>query len=247
MNFRQLNIHSIVNYMYLTWKAKLCDFQKIHGKVHDCLYMLFIVLIRYYVYIYIFLSAFLHCLSCVRFRSRFLSHLPSQFVLLVVFSCLNAAQQSLPNPTVHKTWPRWAKQHCRSRWSPYFDPLADHGIDIPMTKPFAIYAAATFLARLLHISIWFTTFNVIETRTKYTNFKIAYNISARDDTCAREDKTCKELQSIYWAISLKHVLSTVRQDRLEAISEHFIDHEFGIKWLSPRNLLSKATSLSSLQ
>lgn len=46
-----------------------------------------------------FPSAFLRCLSCARFRSHFLSHLPSQFVLLVAFSCLNAAQQSSPNLT----------------------------------------------------------------------------------------------------------------------------------------------------
>jgi len=84
-----------------------CGFQKIRGQVDDvsvCAVHRFDSLLRVYIYIYFFfLSAFLHCLSCVRFRSHFLSHLPSQFVLLVVFSCLNAAQQSLPNPTVHKT------------------------------------------------------------------------------------------------------------------------------------------------
>lgn len=52
---------SIVNYTYILFlKAKPRGFsKKTHGKVYDCLYVLFIVLICCYVYTK-FLSAFLH-------------------------------------------------------------------------------------------------------------------------------------------------------------------------------------------
>lgn len=166
-----------------------------------------------------FWSIFLRCLSCARFRSHFLSHLPSPFVLLVVFSCLNAAQQSSPNSstTVAKTSEAilsfevvaLLRSPCRSRASTFR--WQNHP---------AIYSATTFLDRRMHIPIWFTTFDVTE---RETNFKwIARGISAYDGIYVEEKtQNRKKLRCIYWAISLKCVLKcTIRTKRLKEISEH---------------------------
>lgn len=117
--------------MHSLWKTKLCSFQIIQSKVYDRLYMSLVVLIRRTIF---FICFYLRCLSCARFRSHFLSHLSSPFVLLVVFSCLNAAQQSSPNPsttlaeTSKATLSFVVVALLRS-------PCPDSGIDIPMAKP----------------------------------------------------------------------------------------------------------------
>lgn len=103
---------------------------KANGKVYDRLYMSLIILIRRTI---IFIRFYFRSFSRARFRSYFLSHLSSLFVLLVVFSCLNAAQQSSPNPSTTVATSKTTLSFMAVAL--FRSPCPDSGIDIPMAKP----------------------------------------------------------------------------------------------------------------
>lgn len=169
-------------------------------------------------YNFFFLSTFLRCLLCARFRSHFLSHLPSPFVLLVVFSCLNATQQSSPNPstTVAKTSKATLSFEV-VHTTPILLPIP--ASDIPMAKPPRYLLRRHFpWSPDAHSDLVYNFVTERETKFKW----IARGISAYDGIYVEEKtQNRKELRCIYWAISLKRVLRcTTRTKRLKETSEH---------------------------